>query len=122
MTVISAINAIDNVKPNQIAQVTKIKWLSDLDGQIKAEIIDTHENGDSVVFDGYTESDLQTELIAKAPYDGLYVKWLEAQIDYANNEYGKYNNSSIAFNEAYTNFANYYNRTNMPKGKKLKFF
>jgi hypothetical protein len=72
---------------------------------------------------GYGEDeDLSTVLLVPAPYDDIYVRWLEAQIDYTNGEYGKYNNSIAMYNAAYTAFANYYNRTHMPKGKKFKFF
>jgi hypothetical protein len=90
---------------------------------IKSEIIDTHEGGENVVFNGYDEnSDLSIVLLVPPPYDDIYLRWLETQIDYANGEYGKYNNSITMYNTAYSAYANYYNRTYMPKGKKFKFF
>lgn len=123
MKIIEAINKIDTLKPNNYTHSDKIKWLSNLDGIIKAEIIDTHEGGSSIEFNGYTdETLLETELLVPAPYDDIYVKWLESQIDYTNAEYGKYNNSSTAYNTAYSAFERYYNRTHMPIGRKLKFF
>jgi hypothetical protein len=66
---------------------------------------------------------LSTVLLVPAPYDDVYLRWLEARIDYANGEYGKYNNSLTAYNDAYSLFERYYNRNNMPilKGK-FKFF
>ena len=123
MTIMDALYRIDEVKPNSYSQPEKIKWLSSLDGMIKSEIIDTHEGDEDVVFDGYGENaDLTTVLLVPAPYDDIYIRWLETQIDYSNGEYGKYNNSIAMYNTAYTAFANYYNRTHMPKGKKFKFF
>ena len=123
MTIIEAIHRINTVKPNGYDQALKIKWLSTLDGIIKKEIIDTHEGGENVVFNGYTEdSNLLTELLVPAPYDDIYIRYLEMQIDYANGEYGKYNNSKAMYNETYTAFKKFYNRTHMPKGKKFKFF
>lgn len=123
MTIMEPIYQVDAVKPNSYSQVEKIKWLSTIDGVIKSEIIDTHEGGENVVFNGYNEkTEPTTKLLVPAPYDILYIRWLEAQIDYANGEYGKYNNSLTAFNDAYTLFNRYYNRNNMPKGKKFKFF
>ena len=123
MKIIEAINKIDTLKPNNYTHSDKIKWLSNLDGIIKAEIIDTHEGGSSIEFNGYTdETLLETELLVPAPYDDIYVKWLESQIDYTNAEYGKYNNSSTAYNTAYSAFERYYNRTHMPIQRKLKFF
>ena len=123
MTIMDALYRIDELKPNSYSQPEKIKWLSSLDGVIKSEIIDTHEGGEGIVFSGYTEeADLSTVLLVPAPYDDIYVKWLEAQIDYTNGELNKYNNSSVAYNDAYDLYQRHYNRTHMPKGTKFKFF
>ena len=122
MTLMDALYRIDGLKPNSYTQSEKIKWLSTLDGLIKREIIDTHEGGEDIVFSGYNEnSDLSTELLVPAPYDDIYLRWLETQIDYSNGEYGKYNNSITMYNSAYSIYANYYNRTHMPKFKGSKF-
>ena len=123
MTLMGAINHIDAVKPNGYSQTEKIKWLSTLDGIVKAEIIDTHEGGESVIFKGYDEmTPLTQELLISHPYDDVYIKWLESQIDYANGEYNKYNNAVEMFQTAYDGFRNYYNRNHMPKGKRFKYF
>ena len=123
MTIIEAINGIDAIKPNSFEQVEKIKWLSQLDGKVKKEIIDTHEGADAVVFNGYDENTpLDTELLIPAPYDEVYLLWLEARIDYANNEYGKYNNSSLMYNNTYSAYWRYYNRTYLPLSKPRKYF
>ena len=123
MTIMDALYRIDELKPNSYSQPEKIKWLSSLDGVIKSEIIDTHEGGEDIVFSGYDENaELTTVLLVPAPYDDIYLKWLESQIDYSNGEYGKYNNSLVAYNDAYDLYQRYYNRTHMPKGKKFKYF
>lgn len=123
MTILEAINRVDSTKPNSYTQVEKVDWLSTLDGVIKTNIIDTHEGGENIVFDGYdADTSLDTELLVPAPYDDMYIRWLEARIDYANGEINKYNNSLTAYNDAYDLYANYYNRKHMPKGSKFKFF
>lgn len=123
MNLMGAINHIDAVKPNGYSQTEKIKWLSTLDGIVKAEIIDTHEGGESVTFNGYDEmTPLTQELLIPHPYDDVYIKWLEAQIDYANGEYGKYNNTITVYNKAFADFERAYNRTHMPIGKKFRYF
>lgn len=127
MTIHEAIKQIDALKFNTYTQSEKIKWLSIIDGIIKQEIIDTHEGGEDVVFDGYdenmTEEDMKaTKLLVHAPNDDLYVKWLESQIDYTNAEYDKYNNSKVAFNTMYSTFSNWYTRNHMPLGKQFKCF
>ena len=123
MTIIELITDVDEMKPNGYEQIYKIQWLSQLDGRIKDEIIDTHEGGEGVSFSGYDASTpLNTELLVTQPYDDVYRYWLEAQIDYANGEYTKYNNSMSMFNEAYSAYSRYYNKTHMPKGKSIKYF
>lgn len=123
MTIIEAINKIDALKPNNYTQNDKIGWLSLLDGVIVKEIIDTHEEDDRSDFNGYDDTTPpDTELIVYAPYDDIYIKWLEAQIDYCNGEYGKYANSRLMYNAAYTSFERHYNRNNMPLKKGFKYF
>lgn len=123
MTIMDALYRIDELKPNVFSQEEKIKWLSSLDGVIKSDIIDTHEGGEGIVFLGYKEDvDLKTVLLVPHPYDDIYIRWLETQIDYSNGEYGKYNNSVVAFNDAFSLYRKYYNRTHMPKGNKFTNF
>ena len=123
MTLIEAINGIDAVKPNTYDIGEKIRWLSELDGRIKAEIIDTHEGGDGVFFNGYNEdTPYDTVLLCAAPFDEIYLLWLEAKIDYSNKEYSKYNNSRSMYNNSYSDYRNYYNRTHLPLSKQRKYF
>ena len=123
MTIIDVINTIDGLKHNTYTQSDKVAWLSRLDAMVKRLIIDTHEGAESVSFSGYDNStDINTELLVPAPFDEVYLRWIEAQIDYHNGEYEKYNNSVDMFNTAYQAYQNYYNRNNMPLGKKIKYF
>ena len=123
MTIMEAINAVDTMKPNSYSLMDKLGWLSRLDARIKKEIIDTHEGGEDVIFHGYDDkTDTETELLVKAPYDELYLYWLESRIDYHNGEYGRYNNTVTTFNEAYAAFVRFYNRARMPKGKHFNYF
>lgn len=124
MKIVEAITRIDGWKHNTYTQADKVAWLSMLDGKVKSLVIDTHEGGEDVSFTPYdATTDLNTELLIGAPYaEELYMRWLEAQIDYYNGEFDKYNNSIETFNAVYADYANYYNRTHMPKGQKFKYF
>ncbi len=123
MTISEAISRTNEVKPNAYSEPQKILWLSELDGMIKTEIIDTHHDGEGVPFFGYDiNTDITTELLAPAPYDVLYLRYLEMKIDYYNGEYGKYNNSMVMFNAAYSAFENYYNRKHMPISRGKRFY
>ena len=123
MTISEALTKIDSLKPNGYSQTDKIGWLSLADGTIKNNIIDTHEGGEDITFNGYDDdTPLDTELIVKAPYDELYLSWLASKIDFYNGEYARYNNNITRYNDAITAYKNYYNRTHMPKGKSIKYF
>ena len=124
MTIIEAINRIDELKPNSYTYLDKIGWLSNLDGAIKKNIIDTHEDGEDITFTGYNnDTPDDTELLVKAPYDEIYLYWLESRIDYYNGEMAKYNNSAAMFNNAYAEYANYINRKKMPLTKaEMRYF
>ena len=123
MTISEAIARVDSLKPNGYSDNDKIGWLSLADGMIKNNIIDTHEGGENVIFNGYDEStSIDTELIVKAPYDEMYLSWLSSKIDFFNGEYARYNNNITRFNDTLTAYKNYYTRTHMPKGKTIKYF
>ena len=123
MKIIEAINRIDSLKHNTYSRNEKVAWLSRLDSRVKRLIIDTHEGGSDIAFTGYGDStDPNTELLVPAPFDELYLRWLESQIDYANGEYDKYNNSILMYQAAYDAYANHYNRSHLPKGAAMKFF
>lgn len=115
MTIQEALEKVDKLKPNQFEEAEKIRWLSDLDARVKAEIIDNHEGADKIAFNGYDEkTNRDTVLLVPEPYSELYLLYLAAQIDFYNAEYTRYNNSMVMFNTMYDDFAVYYNRTHMP--------
>ncbi len=48
---------------------------------------------------GKAEKCLDIEVMARAPYDKLYIDYILAQMDYYNKDYEGYNNNSFLFNE-----------------------
>lgn len=119
MTVSEAVAFVDKMKPNRFSAEEKYRWLTDIDGMIVRELIDTHEDSPLAgEFMGYIPGrDDDVNLIAPAPYDGLYRWYLESQIDLANMEIGKYNNTKNLFNQQYLAYTDHYNRTHMPKSR-----
>ena len=116
MTVQDAIERANEMREgNSYSDEIKIKWLSELDGNIYNDVILTHHS-DAEKMKNY-EEDTNAQLIAPAPYDILYVYWLMAQIDLAAAELNRYNNSMELFNEAMKNFKAWYNRTHRPLPK-----
>lgn len=124
MKIIQAINRLDALIFNTYEQSDKLEWLSRLDTMVKKQIIDTHEGAEDIVFTEYDDStDLNTELLVPAPYDEMYLRWLEAQIHYHNGEYDKYNNAIIMFNAAFEAYQAHYTRNHLPvvRGRRFLF-
>ena len=116
MTLRQAISQCDAVKPNQYTTQEKVRWLSRLDGRVQREILDVHDPG-AQEFAGYSEGDVDAELLAQAPYDEMYPLFLQSQVDFYNAEYARYNNSAELFNTAWAAYADYINRTRHPLGE-----
>ena len=110
MTIQEAIAQVCDLKPNQFKQQHFLKWLSEVDGIIQKEILDTH--GQVNEWKGYSEStDVSTELLAPDPYSVLYIDYLCAMIDFYCGEFTRYNNQMVKYNNSYQSFADYWNRT-----------
>lgn len=115
MTIQQAIEMTDAQKPNGYSDKDKIHWLDKLDRVIWETVIITHEDAPEEAFEGYTEeTDLDTELLADEAYSDLYIKWLGAQIDYANQEIQRYNNSATMFGSMMNEYRKDYNRKHRP--------
>ena len=116
MKIIEAIGRVDDLKPNAYDVEHKIGWLSKLDLMIQNQVFNTHEGAPETIFTGYpVDVDQQTELIAPAPFDEMYIYWLKAQIELANNEYNRYNVEITMFNTEWQEFINEYHRHHLPK-------
>ena len=124
MTIAEVISKVDALKPNTYAPEDKVEWLSTLDARVKSQIIDAHECCVPIFLYGYDSLiDMDTELLVPPPYDEMYLRWLEAMIDYHNSEDDRYNNDIILFNNAYEGYKKHYTRTHMPisRGKRFTF-
>ena len=119
MTIGEAIQAVRELKPDPISRAQLVRWLEEVDLTIFREIVKTHWFGEDLVFDPYDpegESGADSvELLAPAPYSRMYVYYLAAAIDRQNQEYDLYQNNAALFNEAYLDYANYYNRQIPPR-------
>ncbi len=124
MKIIEAINRLDTLNFNTYTDDDKVEWLSRLDNMVKKQIIDNHDGAEQITFSGYTpDTPTDTVLLVPAPYDEVYIRWMEAQIHYHNGEYDKYNNAIIMFNTAFQAYAAYYTQTHLPvrRGRRFLF-
>lgn len=121
MTVNEAIQKTDALKPNAYPLGEKVRWLSELDGQISEEILEPIVGG-AAPFEPYDpETDGDTELIAEGVYADIYIKYLCAQIDYHNGEWKRYNNSAAMYQASWELYAKYMRRRHKPEaGAKIR--
>ena len=123
MKIREAIERIDSLLHNVYSRDEKLAWLSGLDLEVKQQILDAHEGAKTGYFGGYHPNTPDTmALLVSAPYDQMYLRWLEAQIHYHNGEYDKYNNAMAMFQSVYDAFANHYRRTHLPKTAVIRYF
>lgn len=120
MTIIEAIEALDSAKNNAYTRSEKLAWLDRLDRQVKL-FMDGYEN--SPEFAGYTlDTDPDTVLLIPAPFDEAYLRYMEAQMDYLNGEFTRFNNAISLHSALMAAFENFYNRTHLPRTGTLKYF
>ena len=122
MTILEAINWIDEHKPNTYSQEDKIKWLNDLDHNVYNTICQ-YESEYEPYWQRYTpQTDPNQEMLIGDPYDSIYVHWLESRIDYYNGEYAKFNNTNAVFQADLREWEKYWNRNHLPKGRIIRYF
>lgn len=122
MTIEQVIAQVDKLRRNTYDRKEKIRWLSQVEMRVRHKIIDTHEGAPAEPFAGYDETTpRETVLLVPAPYDELYLRYLEAQMEYYDQQEERYNNAMDLFDAAWLEFAKWYNRNHMPLEQKLKY-
>lgn len=118
MTILQAIAIHDRDNPNDYSPETKLRLLSELDGQVRRDVIDTHAGAPKTPFRGYDgTTDIEsTELLIPAPYDGVYPLYLALRIHMLNADSARIELASTDFTRAYRSFTDWYNRTRRPRG------
>lgn len=53
-----------------------------------------------------------TDTLAEAPFDSMYLAYLQAQGEFALRQYGSYNNIAAAFNARFEDFVSWWNERN----------
>lgn len=103
MTIQSLINKVQEEKPNTFQTNKYLEYITEIEADVADQV-----NMDIPV---YTEDDLDKELIVPAPYDRLYVSYVKAMIDYANEEYASYQLNQMQHVQDFTDFVNWLVRT-----------
>ena len=119
MTVQDAILRADELRPNTFSEDMKFLWLSELDGRVKTEILDTHEGFENVEMPSYNLGNRTESLFVTEPYSDMYIYWLFMKMDFMNGEIDRFNNDAMMHNTSWLAFSNYINR-NFPPRKKAE--
>lgn len=107
MKVDKLIKLVQTLKPTAFDDEILLMWVSECEGMVLSEV-HLVSVADIEPFALGADSSLPTaELTAPFPYDKLYTQYVLAQIDYANGEYTKYQNSMQMFNATYTEYVHY---------------
>lgn len=117
MTLQEALDLTDQLKPNMMLLASKIRFISEIEGKVHAEIIMKHEHeqeDETCPTYDTTTSASSTELLVPAPYDMLYVYYLISKIDMLNQEEDKEYNNRVRFENAWGEFSDYWTREHMP--------
>ena len=105
--IVDIIARVDENRPNAFSSATKMKWISDLDGKIAADVFLMDIAQIRELEYRYPEG-LEKEPLVTFPHDDIYDLWLEAKIDAANGEYNRYQNTMQIYNESYSNFVQWF--------------
>lgn len=95
------IQFVDDAKPNSFSVDTKLIWLNELEARIFCEILgrkDPHRD--------ISQEEINTkQLVADPPHTAVYWSWLYAMIDFAQEDYDKYQNDMQLFNSFWNAYA-----------------
>lgn len=109
MTLDALLTKVQEEKPNSFEDLKLIGYTNDVEAQVCEQL--QYSLQETPVYEN-TETDRAQNLVAPPPYDRLYVSWLKAQIDYANEEYASYQLNAQQFMADFEEFSNWVVRTN----------
>ena len=116
MTIQTALDLADQMKPNMMKRETKLVFLTEIEQVIHEEVIMKHvhtqEQETKPKYDG--DTDPGTELLIPDPYSKLYYYYIMKSIDEQNLEWDKYNAHNAIYENKYEEMSDWYTRTHMP--------
>ena len=108
MTIKELIDYVGEIRPNSYGNQTKMVWINEIEGAVQTEIMGIYP-ADLMSYDANT--DLDTELLVKAPHAKLYAWYVVAMMDLVSMGDAAYENSYRIFNKFWDEYARWYLRT-----------
>lgn len=99
MTITELLSLVKEEKPNAF----KTSKLLEIVTRIEAEVADQLQTDRPI----YTDEDMDVELLVPAPYSNLYISYVKAQIDKANEEIESYENNRAQHDQDFRDFVDW---------------
>ena len=125
MRIDKLLKIVQTLKPTPFGNDILLMWVNEVEGMVQTEVL-LRSTADLTPYelDGQGEP-TAAELVVPYPFDRLYLQYLLAQIDYANGEYAKYQNSMQMFNACYTDYVHHVAETIAPadgRAERMQYF
>lgn len=120
MTYKEAYDAYSHTRPSSLSKDEVYGILYNIDKKIHEEIIKTHEGYDGGEYPAKSAIQDNTMLIAPEPYAELYIYYVAMTNDLILSETARANNDSAMFNIRYQEYADWFNRNNLPIQKRVR--
>ena len=105
MTVYELIKKVKEEKPNTFTDEKLVSYVNEIESEVAEQLGHTSAPVYSV------DKIRTSSLLLGNPYDRLYVSYLKAMIDYANEEYASYENNQAQHVQDFRDFVDWVVRT-----------
>lgn len=116
MIVSEALEKVKERKPNPYDDEMLLEWLNEIEARVQHELMDTPPEG---IFTYSIEKHMERELLLPKPYDVIYIHYIIAMIEWNQQEYDAYNNTTDMLNSIFSDAQKYYNEK-YNGGKRIK--
>lgn len=103
MTIQTLLDKVQDEKPNSFGEERLVAFINEIEAEVAEQL--------HVEVPIYTTDDMSEMLIAPSPYDRLYVSYVKAMIDYANEELSSYMNNQAQHVQDFRDFVDWVVRT-----------
>ena len=113
MTIRDLLNKISKEKPNSFSEADLISFVNEVETEVAEQL---HEF-EAPVYTLEHDDELDRILLAPPPYDRLYISYVKAMIDFANEEYASYQLNQEQHVQDFRDFTDWVVRENVAGSK-----
>lgn len=108
MKVRDVLDQVNEVKPNVYSDARLMDFLNEVEAMVWGEVLN---NDPADYMPLVLPEDYETELTAPQPYSKFYGAYIQAMIDFQNEESVSYQNNMEMFNSTFLEYKKYMQRT-----------